>query len=175
MKQSLAIATSVGLLVWGWTFVSLSFLEPRVLTWITFLTWASFYAAGGGVNGLSKSIASGVLGVAASFAVMWIDSQLGLTQYHLLVLSLLLGVLGWVLCALASAPLLSCIPASFIGAAAFFGAGAPMDIKLLWILCSIVIGALLGLASQKLAGALTQSVATATSPTDAQQRQSVGP
>jgi hypothetical protein len=174
MKPNIAIATSVGLLVWAWTFLSLSFLEPRVLTWVTFLTWATFYAAGGATSGLAKSVASGIIGVAASFAIIWIDSKLGLAQYHLLVLSLLLGVLGWALCAFASTPLLSCIPASFIGAAAFFGAGAPMDIKLLSVLCSIVIGALLGLASQKLAGALTQSGATTMSPADAPQRQSGG-
>jgi uncharacterized protein DUF1097 len=172
MKQNLAIATSVGLLVWAWTFVSLGYLEPRVLTWVTFLTWASFYAAGAGKSGLAKSIASGIVGVLISAAVMWTDRQLGLAQYHLLVLSLLLGVLGWVLCALASIPLLGCIPASFIGAAAFFGASAPMDIKLLSVLCSIVIGAFLGLASQKLAGALTQPTAASS---DAPSRQSVRP
>jgi hypothetical protein len=152
MTQIRASATSVGLLVMMWTFVSLGYLEPRVLTWVTFLTWASFFAAGGGTTGFARSIASGIVGVLASFAVMWVDSQLGLTHYHLPVLSLLLGMLGAVLCLLASLPLLSCIPASFIGAATFFAASTPMDMKLLWVLLSIVIGALLGLASQKLAG-----------------------
>jgi hypothetical protein len=159
MKPLHAIAVSVGILVWVWTFASLTYLEPRVLTWVTFLTWASFYAAGGGTQGLVRSIASGIVGVLASAAVVWIDLQLGLGPHHLLVLSLLLGILGLFLCAVSALPLLSCIPAGFIGAAAFFGAGAPLDARLAPVLCSIVIGALLGLASQRLAGALTKSTA----------------
>jgi hypothetical protein len=61
MTQIRASATSVGLLVVVWTFLSLGYLEPRVLTWVTFLTWASFLAAGGGSMGLAKSIASGIV------------------------------------------------------------------------------------------------------------------
>jgi hypothetical protein len=152
MTHNQASAMSVGLLVTAWTFLSLGYLEPRVLTWVTFFTWASFFAAGGGTTGLARSIASGIVGVGVSVAVVWFDSQLGLTQYHLPVRSLLLGLLGAVLCLLASLPLLSCIPASFIGAATFFAAGTPMDMRLFAVLTSIVIGALLGLASQKLAG-----------------------
>src|SRR5687768_10378228 len=116
MKPSTAIAFSVGLLVWGWTFVTFSYLEPRVLTWVTFLTWASFYAAGGGASGLAKSIASGMVGVLASAAVMWMGGQLDAGTYHLTMLTLLLGVLGWMLCTVAALPLLRCIPANFIGA-----------------------------------------------------------
>lgn len=154
MTQNQASAASVGLLVTAWTFLTLGYLEPPVITWVTFLTWASFFAAGGGVTGLARSIASGIVGLVLAFAVIWIDGQLGLTQYHLPVLSLLLGALGGVLCLLAVIPVLSCIPASFIGAATFFAAGKPAGVQLLWVLCSIVIGALLGLASQKLAGVL---------------------
>jgi hypothetical protein len=163
MKPLHAVAVSVGILVWLWTFASLSYLEPRVLTWITFLTWASFYAAGGGTPGLARSIASGIVGVLASAAVVWIDLKLGQGPHHLLVLSLLLGILGLFLCAVSAMPLLSSIPANFIGAAAFFGASAPLDGRLVGVLCSIVIGALLGLASQRLAQALTKSTATVSS------------
>jgi hypothetical protein len=172
MKPNGAISLSVGLLVWAWTFVSFAYLEPRVLTWITFLTWASFYAAGGGTSGLSKSISSGIVGVLASAAVMWIDSRFSAGSYDLLVLSMLFGVLGWLLCKIATIPLLSCIPANFIGAAAFFGATAPMDVRLLWVLCSIVVGALLGILSQKIAGALTKPAATIVSSQRPEERQS---
>ncbi len=158
MKPVSAVAISVGLLVWGWTFLTFAYLEPRVSTWVTFLTWASFYAAGGAMSGLAKSIASGVVGVLASAAVIWLSTQIGLGSDQVVTLSLLLGILGWFLCAVSALPLLSCIPASFIGAAAFFGAGSPTGVKLLWILCSVIIGALLGLASQKLAGVLTKKV-----------------
>jgi len=161
MKPSTAIALSVGLLVWGWTFVTFSYLEPRVLTWVTFLTWASFYAAGGGVSGLAKSMASGIVGVLASAAVMWMGGQLDAGAHHLTILTLLLGVLGWLLCTVAALPLLSCIPANFIGAAAFFGAGSPIDLKLVWVLGSLIAGAALGFASQRLGQALAKLTASA--------------
>ena len=161
-----AVAVSVGLLVWGWTFLSFAYFEPHILTWITFLTWASFYAAGAGSGGLAKSIASGLLGALASAAVIWLNSKLGQGTYALLILSSLLAVLGWFLCIVASRPLLSCIPASFIGAAAFSGAGGPLDLRLLTVLGSIVIGALLGLTSQRLAELFTKpkSIESETTP-----------
>lgn len=157
MSQNQAIALSVGLLVWAWTFASFTWLEPRILTWITFLTWASFYAAGAGTNGLVKSIASGVLGVLASATVIWLNSYIGQGPFSLLILSTLLAALGWFLCTMAARALLSCIPASFIGAASYFGAGSPLDLKLLTVLGSIIAGAALGLASQRLAEFFTKS------------------
>jgi hypothetical protein len=51
--------------------------------------------------------------------------------------------------------LLGVIPASFIGAASFFGAGAPLDAKLGWVLLSLVCGAVMGLLSQRLAAVFT--------------------
>lgn len=174
MKPNRAVAVSVGLLVWGWTFVSLGYLEPRVITWVTFLTWASFFAAGGGPAGLGKSIASGLFGVLASAAVIWLDSHLNAGAYHLVVLSLLLGLLGALLCVVAALPLLSCIPASFIGASAFFAADSPLDGKLLSVLGSVVVGAFLGFISQRLAGALTTPTADALATHGAQEPAGAG-
>jgi hypothetical protein len=157
MKPVNAISASVGLLVTAWTFLTFGFLEPKVITWITFLTWASFYAAGAGTGGLAKSIACGAVGALASALTMWLNGRLGggMQGGGLVVLTLLLGGLGWTLCRISQIDLLSCIPASFIGAASFFGAGAPMDAKLLWVLVSIACGAVMGLLSQKLAAVLT--------------------
>lgn len=152
MKPLNATSLSVGILVTGWTSLTFGVLEPKVTTWITFLTWASYYAAGGGIGGLAKSIVSGAVGALLSAIVIWSTTQLGSS---LLVTALLLGTLGWMLCRISQASLLACIPASFIGAAAFFGAGAPLDIKLAWVLTSIICGALMGLFSQRLAAVLT--------------------
>lgn len=162
MKPVNAISLSVGLLVTVWTFSTFGFLEPKVITWITFLTWASFYAAGAGVGGLGKSIACGIAGALISAGVIWLSPRLGGGSQGagLLITSLLLGTLGWVLCRMSQAMLLSCIPASFIGAAAYFGAGAPLDGRLVWVLVSIVCGAVMGLLSQRLAGVFTAKSAT---------------
>jgi hypothetical protein len=160
MKPINAISISVGLLVFVWTFATLGYLEPKVITWITFLTWASFYAAGAGAKGFAKSIACGVVGVLISGLVVWINGAAGgSTQgLGLLIFAALLGVLGWTLCRISQVDLLGVIPASFIGAAAFFGAGAPLDLKLAWVLLSIVCGSVMGLLSQRLAAMFTAPV-----------------
>lgn len=152
-----AISLSVGLLVGLWCFATLGYLEPKVMTWITFLTWASFFAAGGGKAGLTKAVASAFAGTLVSALVVWLNGQLGggVQGTGLLIFSALLALLGSVLCQLSKIDLFSFIPGAFIGAASFFGAGAPLDDKLGWVLVSIVAGAVMGLLSERLGQALT--------------------
>lgn len=157
MSSLNAVSVSVGLLVTLWTYATLGFLEPHLITWITFLTWASFYAAGAGPAGLAKSIACGLVGALASALVVWLNGRLGggTQGIGLVIFALLLGALGWALCRMSQIGLLGVIPASFIGAASFFGAGAPLDAKLGWVLVSLICGAVLGIMSQRLAAVLT--------------------
>ena len=162
MKPINAISLSVGLLVFVWTFATLGYLEPKVITWITFLTWATFYAAGAGATGLVRSIACGVTGALVSAVVVWINQSIGgSTQgVGLAIFAALLGLLGWALCRISQWALISVIPASFIGAAAFFGAGAPLDARLAWVLVSLVCGSVMGLLSQRLAATFTAASAS---------------
>lgn len=152
-----AISLSVGLFVGIWCFATLGFLEPRVMTWITFLTWASFFAAGGGKSGLVKAIASAFAGTLISALTVWLNGQLGggVQGIGLLIFSGLLAVLGWALCQLSKVDVFSFIPGAFIGAASFFGAGAPLDSKLGWVLVSIVCGAMMGLISEQVGKLMT--------------------
>jgi len=152
-----AISLSVGLWVGIWCFATLGFLEPKVMTWVTFLTWASFFAAGGGKVGLSKAVASAFAGALISAAVVLVNGQLGggVQGFGLLIFSVLLAALGWGLCQLSKVGLFSFIPGAFIGAASFFGAGAPLDQKLGWVLVSIVCGAVMGLISERVGQAMT--------------------
>jgi hypothetical protein len=160
MKSINSISLSVGLLVFVWTLATLGYLEPKVITWITFLTWASFFAAGAGSKGLAKSVACGLAGVLISALVVWVNGMVGggTQGPGLLMFAALLGVLGWTLCRISQLDILGVIPASFIGAAAFFGAGAPLDVKLAWVLVSIVCGSVMGLLSQRLAAMFTAPV-----------------
>jgi len=152
-----AISLSVGLWVGIWCFATLGFLEPKVMTWVTFLTWASFFAAGGGKVGLSKAVASAFAGALISATVVLVNGQLGggVQGFGLLIFSVLLAALGWGLCQLSKVGLFSFIPGAFIGAASFFGAGAPLDQKLGWVLVSIVCGAVMGLISERVGQAMT--------------------
>ncbi len=155
-----AILLSVGLLVGIWCFATLGFLEPRVMTWITFLTWASFFAAGGGKSGLIKAVASAFAGTLVSALVVWLNGQLGggVQGIGLLIFSGLLAVLGWSLYQLSKVHLFSFIPGAFIGAASFFGTGAPLDTKLGWVRVSIVCGAAMGLISEQVGKRMTARV-----------------
>lgn len=156
-----AISLSVGIFVGVWCFTTLGYLEPKVMTWVTFLTWASFFAAGGGKTGLVKAIASAFAGSLISAAVVWVNGRVGggMQGVGLIIFSVLLATLGWVLCQLSQLDLFSFIPGAFIGAAAFFGAGAPLDEKLAWVLVSIVCGALMGIVSESVGKALTAKTA----------------
>jgi hypothetical protein len=154
-----AISVSVGLLVGLWCYATLGYLEPKVMTWITFLTWASFFAAGGGSGGLAKAIAGGFAGALVSAGVVLASGQLGggMQGMGLVIFCVLLAVLGWVLCQLSRISLLSFIPGAFVGAASFFGAGATVDEKLFWVLVSIVCGAVMGYLSERLGAVLTRA------------------
>lgn len=153
-----AISVSVGLLVGLWCYATLGYFEPKVMTWITFLTWASFFAAGGGTGGLTKAIAGAFAGALVSAAVVFANGLLGggVSGVGLVIFSGLLAVLGWALCQLSRVSVLSFIPGAFIGAASFFGAGATLDQKLFWVLVSIVCGAVMGYLSERLGAALTR-------------------
>lgn len=152
-----AASLSIGLFVGIWCFATLGYLEPKVVTWITFLTWASFYAAGGGKAGLTKTLASALAGTLISALIVWLNSQLGggVQGIGLLIFSSLLAVLGWLLCQLSKVALFSFIPGAFIGAASFFGAGAPLDQNLSYVVVSIVCGATLGLISERVGMLMT--------------------
>lgn len=152
-----AISLSVALLVGLWCFATLGYLEPKVMTWVTFLTWASFFAAGGGKAGLTKAIASGFAGALISALIVWLNGQLGggVQGIGLLIFCALLALLGGALVQISKIGLFSFIPGAFIGAASFFGAGAPLDVKLGWVLVSIVAGAVMGLLSERLGQAFT--------------------
>jgi hypothetical protein len=155
-----ATSLSVGLWVGIWCFATLGYLEPHVMTWITFLTWGSFYAAGGGMSGFKKSIACAMTGALVSAAVVWLNGHVGggVQGAGLVIFCGLLAALGWVLCQISRVDLVSFIPGSFIGAASFFGAGAPLDGKLGWVIVSILCGSIMGIISQKMGQAMTANV-----------------
>jgi hypothetical protein len=60
MKGLLGIAVSVGVLAGVWTYAS---VELALVTWVAFVAWACFFAAGGGTTGLAKGLAANAAGV----------------------------------------------------------------------------------------------------------------
>jgi hypothetical protein len=147
VKALLGIGISVGVLAGLWTYAS---VELALVTWVAFIAWACFFAAGGGTGGLAKGLAANVAGVFWG----WVISQ-GLTvSDSTLALALMVTVVGFVLCVEAALPLLSFIPGGFAGTAVFFGTG----FDLTGCLVAIAAGAVLGLVSERLGAGIQHAV-----------------
>lgn len=149
MKALLGIAISVGVLAGLWTFVS---VELTLITWVAFLSWACFFAAGGGTGGFQKALAANVAGVFWGWVI-----SLGLEQVSAstIALALMVTVVGFILCVEAALPLLSFIPGGFVGTAAFFGTAFDLPGTLI----AVVVGVVLGIVSELLGAKIQQAVA----------------
>jgi hypothetical protein len=158
LKPLLGIGISVGVLAGVWTYAS---VELTLITWVAFVAWACFFAAGGGTTGLARGLAANVAGVFWG----WVISQgLDTVSGSTIALALMVTVVGFVLCVEAALPLLSFIPGGFAGTAVFFGSGFDLG----GVLLAVVAGALLGIVSERLGVAIQSAVdgssRTATTP-----------
>lgn len=145
MKSLVGIGISVGVLAGIWTQVSIGL---ELVTWVAFVAWACFFAAGGGVLGLRKGLAANLSGVLWA----WLASLLVARVDFPGSVAIIVTVLAFVLCVQAAWAPLSFIPGAFAGTAVFFGTSFA-----LWpTVIALVVGALLGLASELL-GARIQS------------------
>lgn len=157
IKPLLGIGISVGVLAGAWTYAS---VELTWITWVAFVAWACFFAAGGGTTGLAKGLAANLAGVFWGWAIsQGLENVSGST----LALALMVTVVGFVLCVEAALPLLSFIPGGFAGTAVFFGTG----FDLVGVLVAVVAGALLGIVSERLGAAIQSAVdgSSRTAPT----------
>ena len=156
IKPLVGIGISVGVLAGLWTYAS---VELALITWVAFVAWACFFAAGGGTTGLAKGLAANVAGVFWG----WVISQgLENVSASTLALALMVTVVGFILCVEAALPLLSFIPGGFAGTAVFFGTGFDLG----GVLIAVVAGALLGIVSERL-GAMIQSAVDGRAPAHA--------
>jgi Protein of unknown function (DUF1097) len=164
-----ALAVSIGVLGGIATYVFLSPLGMGLHVWAAFIAWATFYHCGGKEEGLTKAITHLIFGAIMAYIALLLVTQIPLGGA--------LGVPLWAaICVLitvlilvyaAKAPMLSDIPASVYGYAATAGlalAGnklgsvttASLDNPFINIVISLIIGAILGYISQKIALALVK-------------------
>ena len=164
-----ALAISIGVLGGIATFVLLSPFGFGLHIWAAFIAWATFYHCGGKEEGLGKALTQLIFGAIMAYIALLLVTQIPLGAA--------LGVPLWAgICVLitvfilvyaAKAPLLSDIPASVYGYAATAGlalAGgklgavttASLDNPFINIVISLIIGAILGYISQKIALAMVK-------------------
>ena len=165
MPKLAALTVSVGVLavVATWLF-SLSFATALNLqVWQAFIAWGCHFHCGGKMTGCRNATVCMIFGALVGMVAVMLAGQLGsLGQFAAPVA---VGLGAAVICMASALPLLAAIPASVYGFAAIaglilVGKVAPAQ-AILPTAISIVIGALFGIVSEYLAGALSKKDAPA--------------
>jgi hypothetical protein len=149
-----ALGISIGVLIAVWTYLAAG-TAMGLVVWAGIVAWGAYFAAGGGTEGLKKTIAANVSGAIYAFLAMMVFGAVG--GGNTFILAALVGVIAFLMCVQAKVPLLSFIPGAFLGAATWVGAGGggAINRESVMIVVSMIVGALFGyvsdLAAKKLA------------------------
>lgn len=147
MKNYLGVGISIGVLAALWTQVS---VVAGLITWVGFVAWATYFAAGGGFIGLRNGLLANLSGVVYG----WLVAQfLGFATFPG-ALAVAVGVIALLMCLQAGFAPLSFIPGAFVGAASFFGT----EFAFWPTVLALVIGAGLGWLSGALGAKIQAGV-----------------
>jgi hypothetical protein len=165
MPKLAALAVSVGVLavIATWIF-GLSFATALNLqVWTAFIAWGAHFHSGGKVTGCRNATVCMIFGALVGMAAVMLAGQLG--SLGSLAAPIAVGIGATVIVLASSLSLLATIPASVYGFAAIAGlilvGKVPAAQAILPTAISIVIGALFGIVSEYVAGALTKKDAPA--------------
>lgn len=147
MKNFLGVGISVGVLAGLWTQVS---IELTLITWVAFVAWACYFAAGGGRSGFVHGLAANMAGALWGYAASLVLERATFSG----AVALAVTAVAFILCLQAAVDLLSFIPGAFAGTAVFFGTA----FDLTGTLVALVIGACLGWVSDVLGQRIQQAV-----------------
>lgn len=160
MKAYFALAISVGLLAIldTWLFaVPLAEFLPG-LVWISFVAWGCHFHSGGGMGGMTTAMVGMSFGALVGMVAVILAGGVlaGLGDFAAPVA---VGLGAFVICLASAVPFLKTIPASVYGFASVAGpillAGMTPTEAIIPVVVSIIIGALFGIVSEKLADVLT--------------------
>jgi hypothetical protein len=149
MDALVALALSIGILIAGWTYLALGVAALPV--WAGIIAWGCFFAAGGKMTGLTKTIASNLSGVLWAFLALYLWNRFG---GGVPMLSLLVGIAAFIMVIQAKIPALSFIPGAFLGAATTVSVVVGASGTYTSTIIALVAGAVFGYLSEMLAGAL---------------------
>ena len=175
MPQLVALSVSIAVLGAVWAFLALGPLAGFVLVWAGFVGWGCFFHSGGDDKALVKTIAGNVYGVFIAWIALLIIVNVSVEELGTLWPAIVVGVTVFLLVIVASADKLSVVPANVYGYAATVAyslhqatdaeagtgplanlASPSFENPLVLLIVSMVVGALFGFVSGKLAGALTK-------------------
>ena len=165
MTSLVALSISIGVLGGVATWVAFSVLSGAYIVWIGFIAWATYFATGGNNAALKTTIVAGIWGAICAWVALLVVVNVPVDLPSNLWPAIVVGVTVLILCLGAHVEALSNIPAAVYGyavTAGLFLTKAAVDITsvdvtanpLIVAVISIVIGAIFGLLSGKLAGIL---------------------
>jgi uncharacterized protein DUF1097 len=165
MSKLTALAVSIAILGGVWAFLALNPLAGIGLVWVGFIAWGCFFHTGGDSAALQKTIAGMSYGAVIAGVALYLVSSGLLAALGVLAAPVIIAGTVFLLVIVAGINLLSVVPANVYGYAATAGlaltAGTAANATVLnltnpvlLVIISVIIGALFGLASGKLAGAL---------------------
>jgi len=148
-----ALAVVFGLASVPWTFAFVA--ELHIPLWPSFIASASFYAAGGGTEGLIRGYASNFAGIVYAVATLAVVDAVG---GGVLALSLVVGTFMFLASTHDFVPVLSFTPGAFFGYATMFSVNAASETafgvtglpgEALAAVVSMLLGALIGISTEK--------------------------
>lgn len=168
MSSLVALSVSIGILG---GIATILYLKVGFLIWAGFIAWACFFHSGGDTAGFKSTVICNTFGAFCAWVAAVIIVSFPLADSLTLPVwaGIVVGITVLLLCLAAHVPALSSIPASVYGYAAVFAyllqtpdvmtkeklVSASMANAFLLVVVSMIGGALFGLASAKLAAALT--------------------
>ena len=165
MSKLTALAVSIAILGGVWAFLALNPLAGIGLVWVGFIAWGCFFHTGGDSAALQKTIVGMSYGAVIAGVALYLVSSGLLAALGVLAAPIIIAATVFLLVIVAGINLLSVVPANVYGYAATAGlaltAGTAANATVLnltnpvlLVIISVIIGALFGLASGKLAGVL---------------------
>ncbi|MER6850645.1 DUF1097 domain-containing protein [Streptomyces flaveolus] len=165
MRQLDAMSISIGVLGGIATLITVTVLTVPV--WVIFIAWASFFILGAGTDGLVRSVASNLTGIAIASLTLLVISALG---GGTAVAAVAVGVGSAAMVQASKSKLLSQLPAIVWGFASTVGTVAATGQSItstslhnpaLVAALSMVLGAVFGIASDYWGTAMTKRTTTA--------------
>jgi Protein of unknown function (DUF1097) len=165
MSKVTALSLSIAVLGGIWAFLALGPLAGSVLVWAGFIAWGAFFHTGGDNAALQKTIVGMIYGAILAGIALKLVGMNPLALPGAVGPAVYVGVTVFFLVIVAGVDLLSCVPANVYGYAATAGyaltAGkadlvmaTDLTNPVILVAVSAVLGAVFGLVSGKVAGAL---------------------
>ena len=173
MSQMTALSVSIAVLGGIWAYLALGPLSGLVLVWAGFVAWGCYFHTGGDDAALKKTIAGNIYGAVIAWIALNIIVNVSMPALGTVWPALVVGVTVFFLVIVAGNQLLSAVPANVYGYAATVAyslqtpspentgplhslMSVSMANPLILLSVSMVIGAIFGMVSGKVAGALAK-------------------